>query len=793
MRTAAARGLLRGGTARANFEPEVRVDYEKLGLFYLGTRMDRPEPFLYDARDLLTHAVIVGMTGSGKTGLGITLLEEAAIDGIPALVIDPKGDLADLALRLDPRDPAAYRPWVDPDAARRAGLDVDAFAAHEAGRCLAGLGASAQPPERLARWIAAGDVAIYTPGSTSVRPLSVLSSFACPSPEVVADADQLRGAVATAASSLLSLLGIDADPVSSREHVLLSTLIDRAWRSGRDTDLAALVGAVHAPAIDKIGALPLDTFFPPAERQKLAIKLNALVASPAFQPWLEGDPIDVAAMLYADGKPRITILSIAHLSDPERMFIVTLVLGRLIAWMRAQPGTSSLRALLYMDEIAGYAPPVANPPSKAALLTLLKQARAYGLGAVLATQNPVDLDYKGLSNAGTWFVGRLQTERDKLRLLDGLEQIGVDRAAVDARLSALAPRQFVVHDVHAAGEGLVEITTRFALSYLRGPLTLAELGRLAPPPPRTRAEPAPVDTSAALPAVAALPQLFVPALSARPAYAPGLLGIVRVHVSDAKLALDHTDDRAWLLPLDPRDLTLDWAKAAPSTLDPEALDREPAEGATFAEVPAKVAAAKTLTSLTRSLSEHAARTVRFELTRSAELGIVSRPGESEAQLRARLADRAREARDARIDALRAKHATRLRTLEERITRANAAVGEQQAQATARKVDAAVSFGATVLGALFHTRGSTLSRASTAARGVSRVVKESSDVDRAERTLAGLEDDRDDLVRQIEDDVAKIAAESDATAATYDLEALIVKPKKGDLEVRLLALVWSERA
>jgi hypothetical protein len=756
------------------------MDYEKLGLFYLGT-VDG-EPWLYDSRDLLTHAVILGMTGSGKTGLGLTLLEEAAIDGIPSIVVDPKGDLADLALRLDPRDPAAWRPWVDPEAARRAGLDVEAFAAREAARWADGLAKAGQGPDRIERLREAASVAVFTPGSSAVRPLSVLASFARPPAEVLDDPDALRVRLATTAGSLVGLLGLDPDPVKSREHVLLSTLLERAWRSGRDLDLPSLIAAVAQPALDRIGALPLDTFFPPADRQKLAIQLNTLVASPSFAAWLEGEPLDVGSLLYADGKPRIAVLSIAHLGEAERMFFVALLLGQVLAWMRAQPGTTSNRAVVYMDEVAGYLPPVANPPSKLPFLTLLKQARAYGVSLVLATQNPVDLDYKALSNAGTWFVGRLQTERDRDRLLDGLASMGADRGALEARIAGLQNRRFVVHDVHA--DAPVEIESRWALSYLRGPLTTEELARLRP----TRPVATPKATASA-PTATALPQLFVPALAAGATYEPRLLGAFRVHVTDARLEIDHTEDRVWLLAVDDDDLTVDWARATPSTLDPERLEREAPAGASFAPVPAALGSAKGPPGWTRALVEAAYRTVRFELTRSRALGVVSRPGESADQLQARLLDRAREERDRQVQALRDKHAARLRALEERVAKARAAIAEQEAQATRQKVNAAVSFGATLFGAVFGTRGSTVNRAATAAKGVSSAFKESSDVDRAQGALDDAIAKRDELAAEIEAEVERIGTATDPV----DLETVVVKPKKSDIEVRLLAVAWVPRA
>src|SRR5215208_2056764 len=468
------------------------MDYEKLGLFYLGRPYDlsakkqKEGLILYDSRDLVTHAVCVGMTGSGKTGLCISLLEEAAIDGIPAIVIDPKGDLGDLMLTFPNLNAAEFRPWINEDDARRKGMDPDAFAAAEAEKWKAGLASWDQDAARIKRLRDAADVVVYTPGSQAGIPVSALRSFSAPPSEIQDDAELMRERVSTTATSLLGLIGIDADPIRSREHILIATVLDAAWRKGQDLDIASLIQQVQAPPVTKVGVMELEAFYPSKDRFGLAMELNNLLAAPGFGAWMEGEPLDVQRLLYTTaGKPRLAIFSIAHLNDAERMFFVSLLLNLALGWMRTQSGTTSLRALIYMDEIYGYLPPVANPPSKIAMLTLLKQARAFGVGVVLATQNPVDIDYKALSNAGTWFVGRLQTERDQMRVLDGLEGasakggVPFDRQATGRVLSGLATRVFLMHNVHEDAPEVFE--SRWALSYLRGPLTRSQIKILMDP------------------------------------------------------------------------------------------------------------------------------------------------------------------------------------------------------------------------------------------------------------------------------------------------------------------------
>ena len=501
-------------SATAAWTPPAASDYEKLGAFYLGrpydlaTRAPKSGLVLYDSKDLVTHAVCVGMTGSGKTGLCIALIEEAALDGVPTIAIDPKGDLTNLMLTFPDLRPEDFRPWVNEEDAAKKGLTPDAYAAQQAQVWKDGLASWGEDGERIRRLRDAAEFAIYTPGSNAGIPLSILSSFAAPPAALRDDVEILRERVVTTVTSILGLVGIEADPIQSREHILLSTIFTNAWTQGKDLDVATLVAQIQKPPVGRIGVMDVETFYPEKDRQKLALAMNNLVASPGFSAWLEGAPLDVATLLRtAEGKPRVAIVSIAHLSDAERMFFVSLLLNQVLGWMRTQSGTTSLRAILYMDEIFGYFPPVATPPSKQPLLTLVKQARAFGLGVVLATQNPVDLDYKGLSNAGTWFLGRLQTERDKARVLEGLEGVAAaanspfDRGQMDTLLAGLGSRIFLLNNVHEDAPRVME--SRWDMSYLRGPLTRDQIKKLMDGKRPTFARGAAAATAAASDAAAA--------------------------------------------------------------------------------------------------------------------------------------------------------------------------------------------------------------------------------------------------------------------------------------------------
>jgi hypothetical protein len=792
------------------------VDYEKLGVFYLGREFDpaanalKDDLVLYDSRDLTTHAVCVGMTGSGKTGLCLSLLEEAAIDGVPAICIDPKGDLGNLLLAFPELAPADFKPWVDAADAQRKGLSVDELAAKTATTWRNGLAEWDQAPERIARFRDSVDIAIYTPGAETGLPLSVLRSFAPPPAEQLADSAALRDRVGAIVSGLLSLLGRDADPIQSRDHILLANILESSWRAGASLDMTGLIHAVQKPPFDRIGAFDLETFFPAKDRLGLAMAINNLLASPGFATWMKGEPLDAQRLLYtAEGKPRVSIISIAHLSDPERMFIVTLVLNEVIAWMRNQSGTSSLRAIFYMDEIFGYFPPTANPPSKMPMLTLLKQARAFGLGCVLATQNPVDLDYKGLANCGTWMIGRLQTERDKLRVIEGLESAiagsgGFDRAALDRMMSALTQRVFLVRNVHDDAPYLMK--SRWALSFLRGPLTGPEITRVMAPrkalaaPAAEPGAPA-AQAQAVAPAAASprpllpgdVPEYFLPAAAgAGPLeYRPMVMGLAKLHFIDAKLGLDQWNTTAWLAPLSDDGKAVLWSEGAAHEGLKSRLTRSAESGAGFAQLPGAAMRAASFAAYGKSLITHLYENARVDLLLCEALKVASAPGESEGDFRARLALLLREKRDAAVEELRRKYAPKLTTLEDRVRRGQERLAREQDQLKQQKFQTALSVGTSILGALFGRKAlsaSTIGRAGTAARSAGRIGRESQDVDRADESLEVLQQRLIALQAESEAEISRLAESLDASSIV--LRATTVTPRKSDLAVGEVALVWA---
>ncbi len=813
-------------------------NYEKLGAFYLGRPYNLKEKkpkdgiLLYDSKDLVTHAVCVGMTGSGKTGLCIALLEEAAIDGIPAIIIDPKGDLSNLLLTFPDLKPEDFAPWVNEEDAQKKNLSTAEYAAQQADLWKKGLADWGQDGARIKRLREAADFRIYTPGSNAGIPVSILKSFAAPPEAIREDSELMSERVNTTTTSLLGLLGIAADPLKSREHILISTILSKEWAEGRDLDIAGLIQQIQSPSMKTVGVMDIDSFFPAKDRFELAMSLNSLLAAPGFSSWMEGEPLDIQQILHTpEGKPRLAVFSIAHLSDAERMFFVSLLLNQTLGWMRTQSGTTSLRALLYMDEIFGYFPPTANPPSKVPLLTLLKQGRAFGLGVVLVTQNPVDLDYKGLANAGTWFIGRLQTERDKARVLEGLEGIAggtgmkFDRGQMEQTLAGLGNRIFLMNNVHEDGTEVFE--TRWDMSYLRGPLTRTQIKSLMEPmktqamaaatqqaaaatagaTTQAAANAAPVAAAmargAAKPAAESqrptLPpevsQYFIPVRGsasegASLVYHPTLLGFAEIGYSDSK-TIDLSQHLTLLAPITTGPIPVDWAQGSAVDLPVEDLEKSPEASAQFAELPSGASKAKSYDSWQKDFANWIYRNQKLELLESPSLDVASNPGESERDFRVRLQQHAREQRDEAAEKLRQKYAPKIAALEEKKRRAEQAVEREAEQAKGQKMQTAISFGATLLSSFMGRKAvslSTLGRATSAARGVGRSMKEAQDVGRAQDTVEAVNQQLADLDAQFKAETDAIEKSNDPQ--TEQLETISLKPKKANISVKLLTLAWA---
>ena len=802
-------------------------DFEKLGAFYLGRAADNPEELvLYDSRDLTTHAMCVGMTGSGKTGLCIGILEEAAIDGIPAIVVDPKGDMTNLMLNFPELRPEDFRPWVSEDDARRKGVEVDQLAEMEAEKWKAGIASYGQDASRIVKMRETTEFTIYTPGSVSGRPVSIIKLLDVPQAAILKDEEVFNEYVSGTSGSLLGLLGLDADPLNSRDHILISTILTDAWKKNENLTIHQLIENIQKPSFSQVGVMNIEQFYPEKDRFNLALRFNNLLASPQFSAWTQGDVLDIQNLLYtASGQPRLSILSISHLNDQERMFFVTLLLNRLIGWVRQQPGTSSLRAMFYMDEIFGYFPPVANPPSKQPLLTLLKQARAYGVGLMLTTQNPVDLDYKGLSNMGTWFIGRLQTERDKARLLDGLESAlpgGFDRSEIDQLLSSLKPRQFLMNNVHDTGPTLFE--SRFVLSYLAGPLSRDQIRKLAgsestsvaanvpsditagvaagSTPVEAAATPLieeqPIETPAPVVAAATAPSLpsdipvhYVASRAVgETVYRPALFGIVDVHFNDQRNGIDYSREEHYATLLTDGLISADWSKPTENEVLPEQLTSSPDGAGVFENLPADAMKKASYNGWSRDLQDHVFRTSHLPLFKNNALKSLSRPEESERDFVIRLQIESREQRDKDLEALRSKYESARRTIEERVRKAKQTVERQKQAANESKLQTMISIGSTILGSFLGKKAvssGTIGRATTAARSASRTARQSGNVDRAEETVETLEARIQEMEEEFNKDIEALNAKYDGK--TEALEHFELRPLKRDVLVRAVTLTW----
>jgi len=815
--------------------PSAAVDFEKLGAFYLGKEYDLAKDELldrmvmFDARDLTTHALCVGMTGSGKTGLCIDLLEEAAIDHVPAIIIDPKGDITNLLLTFPDLRSEDFRPWINEDDARRKAMSLDQYAAQQSELWRNGLAQWGQSGARIKMLRDSVDYVVYTPGSDAGVPVSILHSFAAPNLSWETEGELLRERVQGTVEALLTLIGIQADPVRSREHILLSNLFEHFWRQGEDLDFAKLILSVQNPPVRQLGVFDVDTFFPPKDRFELAMRLNSIIAAPSFQNWLNGQPLDIAGFLNTpEGKTRHSVFYIAHLSDAERMFFVTMLLNQVMTWMRTQPGTTSLRALIYMDEIFGFFPPVANPPSKRPMLNLLKQARAFGVGIVLTTQNPVDLDYKGLANAGTWFIGRLQTEQDKNRLLDGLDSASseagehVDRNRISRLISSLENRVFLLHNVHE--EAPIVFQTRWAMSYLRGPLTRMQVeqlmssrgpDRITPSKPEIvgiPARPAPLDiaqrglTTAPPPLPPEIRQVYLAvrkgaaeamtAIESKEAgpvevkdrslvYEPNVLGIGHINFTDMRLNVNEQESYSLLARMPSGVEMLNWDQAFPVNLTQKDLIDRPEPDAQFDKLPDS-GKLRDAYSSEKDLVDYLSRTKSLTLLYSPVLKSYSKPKEDERDFQMRLKQIARERRDAEVDELNRKYSDRIQRLQDRLRRAEASLAKRQADAQMRKGEVAVSVGESLLG-MFMGRRSTRA-ASTAISKYRQSQSASMGVRQDQETVQALQREVQELEQELQGQVSGITARWDDAVSQF--ESIPVRPTRSDVRVDMFALAWA---
>jgi len=787
--------------------------YEKLGLLYLGRELDMDShevsdlPFLYKNKHLTTHAAIIGMTGSGKTGLGIALIEEAIMDNVPAIIIDPKGDMGNLLLSFPDFKPEDFSQWIDPTEAAGKGLSVPEYAEQVAENWKNGLASWGQTGKRIRALHEKSDMTIYTPGSTAGVPVSVLSSFKAPAEKLLGDTDTLNSLVNSTTISLLSLVDVTGDPLQSREHILLSSLFLHFWRKGKDLSLEDLIGNIVNPPFDKVGVFPLDTFYGQSDRMTLAMSLNNILASPTFTAWTQGVPLDIQRILYSEtGKPQTAIFSIAHLSDTERMFFVTMLLNQFTGWMRRQQGSSSLKALLYMDEIFGYFPPTANPPSKKPMMLLLKQARAYGVGIALATQNPVDLDYKGLSNIGSWFVGRLQTRQDQDRVVEGI--VGASEGKLDVRLvknllSDMKGRQFLLNSVHLEEPLLFE--TRWVMSYLKGPISKNDIKKLMGKKRELNSGNDLVDSPAASsspgsrvlldnPPVLArgIEQLYFlqNVMSEEVRFEPWLWATSSVRFYNNRRNIDIVKEVSLRLFLDEGFSRPDWQGAETGEYSVEDCLLEAPGNSIFYPLPSTFSGMKNLTRLKKGFSDHLYQSERQELFRIKGTKFESVPGESSGDFKVRFSDSLREQKDEAVEKLKGKYELRQERLEKKLQTAYNRLEKEKVDVKTKTTDSLISFGVAVVGAFFGRKAlsaANIGKAATGMRSVGRVAKEQSDVKRAEDTVMDLQQELDDLSVEIEEKINALA--EDFSIDNHEVEIFSIKPRRSDIFDVRMVLLW----
>lgn len=782
-------------------------DYEKLKLFYIGKEKidDNFVPLVYKNKDLLTHAAIIGMTGSGKTGLGISLLEEAAIDNIPSIIIDPKGDMTNLLLTFPSLQGSDFEPWIEEQDASNNGLSVKEFAQNTANLWKNGLERDFQNASRIEKFKNSADFTIYTPGSDAGVQISILSSFKAPNKEVIEDNDLLVSLVNSTVSSILSLIEEKSD-TTSKESILISSIFMNYFKENKDLTLEELITLIVTPPFSKIGVFDLETFFAQSERLKLALKLNNIIANPSFKTWIEGETLDISNLLYDEtGKAKVSIFSIAHLNDSQRMFFVTLLLNQMVAWMRRQEGTTSLKALLYMDEIFGYFPPNSNPPSKQPMLTLLKQARSFGIGIILSTQNPVDIDYKGLANIGTWFIGRLQTKQDKEKVIDGLSSANegnLNKDEVMNLISNLEKRNFILKNINEDGIKIFE--TRWALSYLKGPISKDGIKKLMSEKKKENITTQKIENENQTTQInieKGIPKPIITSnLTEKYLYSsqnsayylqPYLICSCDVHYIDAPKNIDFEEKISYKIYLDENMKNIDFEEK--EELGNNSFEEKEKPNSFYYELPSFIQKEKDLKVIEKDFMDYIYRSSKLTLYKNEFLKITSKQTESLNDFKIRLQDRLNEKIDLEVEKLKVKFVKENDSIETKLSKLYEKLQKEEIQATSTTTDTIISIGTSLLGAFFGNsviNKTNIGKVATSAKGASKILKERNDVKQVENEILELQQQKEALKTLLGNEIEKINSANQSS--NFPIEEIFIKPKRSDIYNTKLALLWQEQ-
>ncbi|MDD2973978.1 MAG: DUF87 domain-containing protein [Aliarcobacter cryaerophilus] len=782
-------------------------DYEKLKLFYIGKEKNDGQitPLVYQNKDLLTHAAIIGMTGSGKTGLGVTLLEEAAIDAIPSIIIDPKGDMTNLLLNFPELNPSDFEPWLDDSEVSNSGGTKEELAIKVSNSYKEGIQRDFQDLSRVKKLKDSADFTIYTPGSSAGIQVSILSSFKAPTIEILEDMELFSNIINSTVHSILSLIDNKSDE-TSKESILLASIFTNYFKEQRDLTLEELITLIVTPPFSKIGVFDLETFFPQSDRLKFALKINTIIASPSFSSWLEGESLDISKMLYSQsGKAKVNIFSIAHLNDSQRMFFVTILLNQILAWMRRQEGTTSLKALLYMDEIFGYFPPQANPPSKQPMLTLLKQARSFGIGVILSTQNPVDIDYKGLSNIGTWFIGRLQTKQDIEKVIDGLSSAsenGLNKQELSLALGTLAKRNFIMKNINE--EHIKTFETRWALSYLKGPLSKDAIKKLMEnkknnSPKNLEEKKSEVNEPFIDVSKGKSKPVIVSSIKEKYSYSSQnnayymqgyLLFSCSVHYLYTLKNVDLKENINFKIYLDEKATEINFDEKEDVLI--YSFDEKEKTNSFYYELPSFIQNEKELKLLERDFADYVYRNFKLTLYKNDTLKISSKQYESLDDFKIRIQDRLNEQIDEKIENLKQKFEKENTLLEQKISKLFEKLEKEEQDAASATTNSIISIGTSILGAFFGKSSKTaiISKVATSSRGVSRALKERSDIKSVQSEIDALQSLQDGLEEKLKIEIEKINHEFNISK--YTIDEFFIKPKRTDIYDIKIELLWQEQ-